>query len=110
MDGSGSSDPLAGPLPADDPSQRLKALLEVVGKAVSTVAGAAAFLYVVGAAVLWIRLTKAQLPADHALGVLPRHLLISVGMRKVVLPAIAAGLVFYALANGLQERRRRRNL
>jgi hypothetical protein len=73
------------------------------------VGGIVAFIYVVGGAVMWLRFWRSGLPADQALAWVPRTDLLVVGMRVMILPALAAGLLFKLLAwrqNGSKPRRR----
>lgn len=76
-------------------------LLKTLGELITVLVGAVAFVYLAGAAVLWIRLWSAGLPTDAVVSGLPRELLVAVGLRSVVAPAVplavAAG-VFLLLA------------
>jgi hypothetical protein len=56
----------------------LTALASVVG-----------FVYLLGAAVLWVRLSREHFPPEPVIVSLPRELLLSVGLRTIVLPALA---------------------
>jgi hypothetical protein len=56
-------------------------------------AGAAAFVYLLGGAVMWLRFNRAGVPADHVVSVLPHELLVIVGVKEVILPAVAAAAV-----------------
>jgi hypothetical protein len=81
--------PVATPL---DP----KIILEFLGVA----AGIAAFVTFVGGALLWLRFDELGLPADRAVAMLPRSLLVTVGAHALLAPAIAglaAVIALYAL-------------
>jgi hypothetical protein len=60
------------------------------------------FVYVLGAAVVWIRLSREHLPTEAVITSLPRGLLLSVGLRSIVVPVLVfallacAALVFVA--------------
>ena len=67
------------------------------------VAGTVAFFYIVGGVVMWLRFSKLELPADQVVALVPRTDLLVVGLRVMILPALAAGTLFLALA--LRHRR-----
>jgi hypothetical protein len=46
------------------------------------------FVYLVGAGVLWVRLWREGLPTDAVIAVLPRELVVAVGLRSIVVPAV----------------------
>jgi hypothetical protein len=82
----------------DDQRLSLEAVLLRIGTLAGAVAGTVGFLYAVGGAVMWLRFTRAQLPADQALALVPRTDLMVIGMRVLILPALAAGALFVLLA------------
>ena len=73
-------------------------LIARVGVLAGAAAGTVGFIYVVGGAVMWLRFWRADLPADQALALVPRSDLLVVGMRVMILPALAAGGLFLLLA------------
>ena len=86
--------------PTAQPSAKPTGLVEGVSNVVTAVLGLAAFVYVSGAAVLWIRLWAIDVPANPVVTGLPRELLIGTGLRTVVLPSLALA-VFAAAGFGL---------
>ena len=64
-------------------------LVKAVGQAVGLLAGAVALVYMVGGAVLALRLYIEDLPSRTIVAQLSRDLLVSVGLAQVVLPGIA---------------------
>jgi hypothetical protein len=76
----------------------LETILLRVGTLAAAVAGTVGFLYAVGGAVMWLRFSRAQLPADQALALVPRTDLLVIGLRVLILPALAAGGLFVLLA------------
>ena len=72
-------------------------VLELLG----ATAGIAAFVTLVGGALLWLRFDGLGLPADRAVSVLPRQMLIMAGAHALVVPAVAglgAVIALYALS------------
>jgi hypothetical protein len=63
-----------------------KIALEVLGAS----AGVAALMALLGGALLWLRFDELGLPADRAVTLLPRELLITVGAHALVAPLVAA--------------------
>jgi hypothetical protein len=85
---------------------RLEDLVSRLGMLAGAVAGTVGLVYVVGGAVMWLRFWRSDVPADQALALVPRTDLLVVGMRVMILPAIAAGGLFLLLAkraNGRPE-------
>ena len=72
------------------------------------VAGTVGLLYAIGGAVMWLRFHNAGLPADQAVALVPRTDLLVVGLRVMVLPVVASGVVALLLARALAARRARR--
>jgi hypothetical protein len=73
-----------------------RVLLEFLGAS----AGIAAFIALVGGALLWLRFDALGLPADRAVTLLPREMLITVGAHALLGPLIAgliAGIAIWAL-------------
>jgi hypothetical protein len=71
-------------------------ILEFLGAA----AGIAAFVTLVGGALLWLRFDELGLPADRAVALLPRELLVTIGAHALFVPAIVglgAVIAIYAL-------------
>jgi outer membrane protein OmpA-like peptidoglycan-associated protein len=56
-------------------------------------AGIAAWVVVVGGARMWAKLTAVDVPADQTVSVLPRGLLITEGLRTLVVPLLLGGAV-----------------
>jgi hypothetical protein len=71
-------------------------LVKAVGQAVGLLAGAVALVYMVGGAVLALRLYIEDLPSRTIVAQLSRDLLVSVGLAQVVLPGIAIAAVYAA--------------
>ena len=67
-------------------------LLEIGGAA----AGIAAFIALIGGALLWLRFDELGLPADRAVAALPKSMLLTVGAHQLFAPA-AAGLLAVVL-------------
>lgn len=70
--------------------------LQLLGAA----AGIAALVTFVGGAILWIRFSELNLPADQAVNLLPKQLLLVVGAHSIAGPAgvgLLAALAFYLL-------------
>lgn len=78
-----------------------------IGTLAGAVAGTVGFVYVVGGAVMWLRFWRSDVPADQALALVPRTDLLVVGMRVLILPALAAGGLFLLLAKRANGRPRR---
>jgi hypothetical protein len=90
------------------PPSPFEQLVTRVGAFAGAVAGTVGFVYVVGGAVLWLRFWRSDVPADQALALMPKSDLLVVGMRVLILPALAAGGLFLWLAkrsNGAPQRR-----
>ena len=91
------------------PSQP-ESLMVLVGALAGAVASAVGFVYIVGGAVMWLRFWRSGLPADQAVALVPPTELMVVGMRVMIIPAVAAALLFLILAakssGRLPERRR----
>jgi hypothetical protein len=89
------------------PSSPFEQLVTRIGALAGAVAGTVGFVYVVGGAVMWLRFWRSDVPADQALALVPRTDLLVVGMRVLILPALAAGGLFLLLAkrtNGKPKR------
>ncbi len=75
--------------------------LQDSAQAVAAVAGAAAgivaFIYVLGGAVMWLRFARAGLPADEAVAAMTTTMLLTVGVRLLVLPALILGILAIVL-------------
>ena len=78
------------------------------------VVGLTAYVYLLGGAVMWLRLTAARLPADEVMEAFQNRQLLSMGMKalfaELILLALVAGLVWAAwrVACWLEQRRSRR--
>ena len=93
-----SDDASAGPATsAMHDSERVLQRVETAVTRIGAVAGAAAatvvLVAVVGGAVMWLRFRNAGLPADQAVALVPRADLIVIGLRLMVLPVAAAGVL-----------------
>jgi hypothetical protein len=77
------------------------------GALAGAVAGTVGFVYLVGGAVMWLRFWRSDLPADQALALLSKSDLLVVGLRVMILPALAAGALFLVLAKRRVGDRRR---
>jgi hypothetical protein len=90
------------------PSSPFEQLVIRVGALAGAVAGTVGFVYVVGGTVMWLRFWRSDVPADQALALVPRTDLLVVGMRVLILPALAAGGLFLLLAKKLNDKPKRR--
>lgn len=85
--------------PVEPPPSPFGVGLRVLG----AIAGIGAVMTFAGGAVLWIRFHELRLPADQAITLLPKHLLLIVGAHSIAVPVgvgVFAALVFI-LANAL---------
>jgi uncharacterized membrane protein YgcG len=62
-------------------------------------AGTVGLLYVIGGTVLWLRFHEANLPADRAVALVPKNDLLVLGLRVMVIPALASGALLLALGS-----------
>src|SRR5436190_16643082 len=74
-----------------------RVLLEIVGAS----AGIAAFVTFTGGALLWLRFDQLGLPADRAVSLLPRTILLTVGAHALLVPALL-GVVAVVLIFAVQ--------
>ncbi len=84
---------------ADDQAKASSAFavgLQLIG----AFAGLSAFAALCGGALLWLRFDRAHLPADQAVALLPRELLVIVGAHALMLPVVF-GLAWAALLSGI---------
>ncbi|MEA2143370.1 MAG: hypothetical protein QOI64_1800 [Solirubrobacteraceae bacterium] len=70
-----------------------KILLELLGAS----AGVAAFMALLGGTLLWVRFDELGLPADRAITLLPREMLITVGAHALLGPVIAGIIAVVAI-------------
>jgi hypothetical protein len=70
-----------------------KVLLELLGAS----AGVAAFMALLGGTLLWLRFDSLGLPADRAITLLPREMLITVGAHALLGPVIAGIIAVVAI-------------
>ena len=82
---------------ADGESSQGSDLVKAVGQAVALLAGAVGLVYLVGGAVLALRLFSQDLPSLTIVPQLSRELLVSVGLAQVVLPGIAIAALYAAV-------------
>jgi hypothetical protein len=78
------------------PPLQPRLILELLG----ATAGIAAFVAFVGGALMWLRFDALGLPADRAVSLLPRELLLTVGVHALIVPAmvgLGAVIALYAL-------------
>ena len=102
----GPKDAARGAAPGD-----LRSPLEHLGSLAASAAAAIAFVYLTGGAVMSVRFQKAGLPIDQSIAALPREVLLAVGLRRLLVPAVAAGLFFFFLGRvKAQLLARRRNV
>jgi len=101
--------------PADGgPNPDWTSYVQTVATIGAGVVGLAAYVYLLGGAVMWLRLTAARLPADEVMEAFQSRQLLSMGMKalfaEIVLLALVAGLVWAAwrVACWLEQRRKRR--
>src|SRR4051794_41965560 len=87
---------------------RFEDLVSRFGMFAGAVAGTVGLIYVVGGAVMWLRFWRSDVPADQALALVPRTDLLVVGMRVLILPALAAGGLFLLMAKKLDGKPERR--
>ena len=74
-----------------------KSTWETATTIVAFVGGVAAFVYLVGGIVMWLRFRTAGLPRDQAVALMRREELFVVGFRLMVVPALAAGTLAWLL-------------
>ena len=99
----GRADPSgSGPDPAPEMLDRVQSAVTRIGAAAGAAAATVVFVAVVGGAVMWLRFRNAQLPADQAVALVPRADLVVVGLRLMVLPVAAAGLLSAAFMRWLR--------
>jgi hypothetical protein len=63
----------------------------MVGQLLGGLAASAGFVYLIGGAVMWLRFRQADLPADQAVALMSREHLLVIGLRLMILPALATG-------------------
>ena len=63
------------------------------------VAGTVGLLYVIGGTVMWLRFDRADLPADRAVALVPKTDLLVLGLRVMVLPALASAALLLTLGS-----------
>jgi hypothetical protein len=86
------------------PTQQSVLTSRVVTTLLTALAAFVGLVYLLGAGVLWIRLAREGLPTEAVITSLPRELLLSVGLRSILLPAfVYSGLGVLVLI--LVERR-----
>lgn len=90
---------------ADGVFDRVESAVTRIGAIAGAVAALVAFVYVIGGAVMWLRFRNVGLPADYAVAQVPRSDLLVVGLRVMILPALAAGALLAGIAL-LRERQR----
>jgi hypothetical protein len=90
------SDGHAQEVTAQAPAKEQPTLIGTISQIVAFFAGLTAFVYVAGGTVLWIRLFRSELPADPVVTSLPRELVISIGLKDVVLPAAVLAAIAWA--------------
>lgn len=93
--------------PAAPPSPLAADSLRAIRDVAATLAGLAAFVYVTGGATLAARLGRGHLPSTTVVPQLPREFLISQGL-LIVIPALAAGALAYAITVGWLRRHDRK--
>lgn len=71
------------------------------------VGGTVGLLYVIGGCVMWLRFDKVGIPADQAVALMPKVDLLIIGLRVMVLPALASGLLLLWLVSQWVRRRSR---
>ena len=81
----------------DPPLTSLRDSAQAVGTIAGTAAGLIAFVYLLGGAVMWLRFHTADLPPDESVAAMSREMLLTVGLRVIVLPAMVAGGLAIAL-------------
>jgi hypothetical protein len=70
-------------------------------------AGMVGLLYVIGGSVMWLRFQRIGLPADQAVALVPKVDLLIIGLRVMVLPALASGALLLLLVRRWVQRRAR---
>jgi hypothetical protein len=71
------------------------------------IGGTVGLLYVIGGCVMWLRFQKVGLPADQAVALMPKVDLLVIGLRVMVLPALASGALLVLLLTTWARRRAR---
>jgi hypothetical protein len=98
----------AAPMTASGSTSRLAGVVErTIAQATAftaMIAGTVGLLYVIGGTVLWLRFHEANLPADRAVALVPKNDLLVLGLRVMVMPALASGLFLLALGSAWRSR------
>jgi endonuclease YncB( thermonuclease family) len=82
---------------ASDVAGRVEQWATRVGAVAGSVAGLVIIVHLLGGIVMWLRFKKAGLPPDQAVAVMSREQMLIVGLRLMVLPTVATGLLAAAL-------------
>ena len=80
----------AGPGDSNGGWDQLQALIAIAGGLV----GLAAYIYLLGGLVLWLKLRAAQLPSEDAMRVLDRNRLLTVGLKALAFEVVVIGGIF----------------
>lgn len=74
----------------DKPPARVQAAIGVAGSLIAL----AAYIYLLGGLVLWLKFTAARLPTDETVGVLDANRLLAVGLKALVFELLFGGALF----------------
>jgi hypothetical protein len=78
---------------SEEPGRRPSDVFVTLSEIVAFIVGLGAFVYIAGAAVLWVRLSRSHFPADSVVTSLPRELVVGIGLKSVVAPSVALAIV-----------------
>ncbi len=78
---------------SEEAGRRPSDVFVTVSQIVAFILGLGAFVYIAGAAVLWVRLSRSNFPADSVVTSLPRELVVGIGLKDVVVPSVALAIV-----------------
>jgi hypothetical protein len=78
---------------SEEADRRPSDVLVTLSQIVAFTVGLGAFVYIAGAAVLWVRLSQSHFPADSVVTSLPRELVVGIGLKSVVVPSVALAIV-----------------
>lgn len=90
-----------------DLPERIQEWAARIGTVAAALAGLVVLVHLLGGVVMWLRFRKAGLPADQAVAFMAREELLTIGLRLMVLPALATGALALTLV-WLRQRRSQR--
>lgn len=75
-----------------------------IGTVAASMTGLVIVVHLLGGVVMWLRFRKADLPADQAVAFMPREEMLTIGLRLMVLPALATGALAVTLVWATRRR------